>query len=476
MKIKRFEASNMSEALRMIKKEFGEDAVILSAKTMQKSRGVMGNKPPRKVVVTAAIDKTPAIEPMTGSRDLEEMEPQGHSSASESDDMTYHKFSFLKKYRPITRTGQNKVQPKIVQLMTETAEPSPARAIESRLSAQGVSPENSTELANQTVSLLVSDHAGASEKGKALSQALDAMQLVRPTCSMGGQKPRVVVMAGPSGVGKTSAAVKLAARHVIDCQETVAIISLDNQRMAGACELERYAAIMALPLKMAHNAQQAAQALKAFDTADLVVVDTPGLALDDHRHLQSLKTTLSAFGNFELHLLLSSTAQEKVMARTISFFKPLNIDRLLFTKLDWALDIGPMINQSMISKIPISYLCDSPKVPEGMHAANAAELSALLLPEKDSSEMTGEGYAHAAARRKITQMDGPCYVANRNSDIFHHSSCKSVKRIHTDNMKIFKNPAEAMGQDFKPCRMCCSQLIVTKPIERLARQYAGNRC
>ena len=43
MKIKRFEASDMSAALRMIKKEFGEDAVILSAKTMKKSSGLLGS-------------------------------------------------------------------------------------------------------------------------------------------------------------------------------------------------------------------------------------------------------------------------------------------------------------------------------------------------------------------------------------------------------------------------------------------------
>ena len=36
MKIKRFEASSMSDALRMVKKEFGDDAVILSAKTVKK--------------------------------------------------------------------------------------------------------------------------------------------------------------------------------------------------------------------------------------------------------------------------------------------------------------------------------------------------------------------------------------------------------------------------------------------------------
>jgi flagellar biosynthesis GTPase FlhF len=58
MKIKRFEASTMSEALRMIKKEFGEDAVILSAKTQKKSSGLLGGKRPQKVVVTAAIDQS----------------------------------------------------------------------------------------------------------------------------------------------------------------------------------------------------------------------------------------------------------------------------------------------------------------------------------------------------------------------------------------------------------------------------------
>ena len=43
MKIKRFEAPSMSEALRMIKKEFGEEAVILSAKTVKKNGQEPGN-------------------------------------------------------------------------------------------------------------------------------------------------------------------------------------------------------------------------------------------------------------------------------------------------------------------------------------------------------------------------------------------------------------------------------------------------
>ena len=77
------------------------------------------------------------------------------------------------------------------------------------------------------------------------------------------------------------------------------------------------------------------------------------------------------------------------------------------------------------------------------------------------------------------QADGegiPQFIANRNSDIFHRIDCKSVKRISNSNALVFYDSDEAMAQGFKPCRMCCSEHIVLKPIDRLAStRYAGTR-
>ena len=56
MQIKRFEAQNMAEALRMIKREFGPDAVILSAKSLKQGRKIFGTKKKAFVEITAAID------------------------------------------------------------------------------------------------------------------------------------------------------------------------------------------------------------------------------------------------------------------------------------------------------------------------------------------------------------------------------------------------------------------------------------
>ena len=56
MQIKRFEAQDMAQALRLIKTEFGPDAVILSAKTLKNAYGNFGFLKRPRVEVTAATD------------------------------------------------------------------------------------------------------------------------------------------------------------------------------------------------------------------------------------------------------------------------------------------------------------------------------------------------------------------------------------------------------------------------------------
>jgi flagellar biosynthesis protein FlhF len=55
MQIKRFEAADMTEALRMVKREFGADAVILSAREVR-SGGFLGALRKKRVEITAAAD------------------------------------------------------------------------------------------------------------------------------------------------------------------------------------------------------------------------------------------------------------------------------------------------------------------------------------------------------------------------------------------------------------------------------------
>ncbi len=472
MKIKRFEAPSMPEALRKIKKEFGEEAVILSAKTVKKS-SLLGMSKNSRVIVTAAVDKAPV------SNSPKQIDVHVHPAPDENEAADESKSSgginILKHFKPITLTGQKKVKPKIVQLMNAGQERVENRQFFDLLVSKGFSHEKASELECKAAELLPQHEASDQDYLSALARIFEAEGLVATAGNKNQSKPRFMVMIGPSGVGKTSVAAKLCTRHTVELQQSVALISFDNQRVAGTAELERYARILGVPLHTIFDSDDVNPVMKKVDGADLVIVDTPGLCPDDQIMCEKLRRLMSALPEPEPYLLINAEAQEKVMARIIDLCRPLGIQKLIFTKLDWAADMGPMINRLMDARLPVAYLSDSSKVHEGMQAATGRDLARrIIAPDIDRRTLADDSTVTVVQAQDRDQGEA-YYVANQNSDIFHLNNCKAVKRISTGNMVVFKDPAEALGRQFKPCRMCCSELIFPKPIDRLARGYAGHR-
>ena len=485
MKIKRFEASSMSDALRMVKKDFGEEAVILSAKTVSKSSRIFGKRSGGKVIVTAAIDEalpgTEAKNSETSGQwqlpDLSDVLPEASPKPLDANR------TILERFTPITRTGKQKLGPKLVRLMseskniTEQSKKSVDMTLYPFLSGQGLDEELASELAALTEEML-SPESSQGEQIEALAQVIETRAWVAPTTQLGIKNRRVVVLVGPGGAGKTATAAKLAAHAILSLEQTVALLSLDNQRVGGTDELARFAAVMGLDLEVAMDPGEVSTAMERMAQAQLIVVDTPGLVPDDTAGRSRLEQMIAALPDPEVHLLINAGCQERVISKAVHFYKALGVDRLLPTHLDWNEQIGPFVNQLSRFTFPMTYLGSGIRVPEDLHTASSRNLAMRLLglvPEEAKvSEPDPE--VMVVPRRMALGEARPKYVANRNSDIFHQTDCKSVQRISEANALIFKDSNEALVQGFKPCRMCCSEHIVHKPIDRLARtRYAGSR-
>ncbi|MGD9008791.1 MAG: AAA family ATPase [Desulfobacteraceae bacterium] len=479
MKIKRFEASSMSEALRMIKKDFGEEAVILSAKSMKKSSRLLGGKRAKQVIVTAAIDASPAP---CGKADADNFKSgigKPTTAAANHDEGSSKAVSFLERFKPITRTGQRKLQPKLVRMLKQdqTQPQATDPALDQILISQGVDEHLAADLHQKTMALTNKALHVKDELHTALSQVITASNVVGPHSPATMDTRRIMVLVGAAGVGKTTTAAKFAAKQAMQFGgESVAFLTLDDQRIAGQAELERYAHILGIELRRAYHADDIGHELDALGGRRLVVVDTPGMAAHDHAQLEQLRRLVKAISNASVYLVLNADADRAAMDKAVRFFKPLGPDKVIFTKVDWASRYGCLINVPLKNDVPISHFCDSQKVPEGIHVATAEKIAAIVLTPKCESDGQQEDEPVVAVVRSSEdkQME-TYYVANRNSDIFHHKSCKSVKRINRDNMVVFQDPVDAMGQQFKPCRMCCSELIISKPVQRLARNYASYR-
>lgn len=491
MKIKRFEANSMSEALRMIKKEFGEDAVILSAKNNRKSGRLFAGKQ-APVVVTAAIDPgasdAPATDEATEAQSMaDHFEPSAPVQQTKKQENIGR---ILEGYTPITRTGLQKLQPKLVSMVSKTATYHPSeddcgRALETLqeklATQQGLNQTLSTEIADRIMKLVDTSDSDLddSEMVTVLSHIITAKNWVAPIKPLVRNTQRIVVMVGPSGAGKTTTVAKIAAHTLINDNGDVAVISLDDQRIAGTTELERYAQILNFSFAAAAQPQDVAAALERASEQGLIVIDTPGIGLDDPDRMERLGQILDTLDQPEVHLLINAGAREQVMARTIDFFMPLGVNRLLPTHLDWAERLGPFLNQLAKFRVPVAYLCTGTQIPEAIIKATATQIAAMLLSvDVDSEDIAShiEAEEITVVQRRSGERSSEQYVANCNSDIFHHQSCKSVTRISKSNVVNFQNPDEAMGRGFKPCRMCCMDLLTPKPIDRSARsRYADIR-
>lgn len=473
MKIKRFEASSMSEALRNIKKEFGEEAVILSAKTMKKGR-FLGKKSSSKVVVTAAIDRLPDVMQTEMSDSVQTRNAsQTTENTTERSGAFANGSSMLRRFNPITKTGRKILKPKFVQLMTESEEQKTPFSLYHRLLNTGLNEEIASELDQQLRGLLQNQEAQAEDIQQSLSQVIQVRNVAGTPQHGNTGNQRCIAMVGPAGVGKTSAVAKMAAKIAMQQSSSVAIISMDNQRVAGTKELERFSKIIGVPFATAFTVEALKKVTTQFKSCNITIIDSPGISPDDPVQREKLRRMLSSIDHVDSHLLINATLEEKAMARIIEFFKILNPNNLLFTGLDWAVKFGHMINQSEAHHLAIGYLSNSAKIQDGLKAASAEVLADLLLYGDQSEANAKNNQVTVITPSKVK--NDQYYVANSNSDIFHFHECKSVKRINTDNMIVFKDAAEAMGQQFKPCRMCCSELVAPKPIDRLARGYAGSR-
>ncbi|SNY56139.1 flagellar biosynthesis protein FlhF [Arsukibacterium tuosuense] len=186
----------------------------------------------------------------------------------------------------------------------------------------------------------------------------------------------IVALVGPTGVGKTTTVAKLAAgfakRHGAD---QVALITTDSYRIGAFEQLATYGRIIGCPVKQAKDSDELALLLNQLAQRKLILIDTAGMSQRDVRLAEKLASLVhNSRVKIKSYLVLSATAQARVMQETVAQFKRISLAGCIFTKLDECLSLGEVINVAIQNALPVSYLTNGQRVPEDIVVADAADL------------------------------------------------------------------------------------------------------
>jgi flagellar biosynthesis protein FlhF len=368
MSARAYRAATLGEAMAAVKRDLGSEAMVLKTRTVRRG-GLLGLGGRRMVEIVAAGEPVAGVE---GSYVAQGTAGWGHQEAPA---LGRQVAGQLEDLRAMVRTL-------VAARDTDASPPQPRRleAYYNLLVSQEVAPELADEVVAQLERLVGrGDKEGPEAPGlltDLLAQRIrtDGQGLVRS-----GAGPAVIMLIGPTGVGKTTTIAKLAARYKLTERRRVALITLDTYRIAAVDQLQTYAGIIGLPLRTVLSAPQLQEAIVELRDCDVVLIDTAGRSQHNDQQLHRLGEFIQAARPDQVHLVLSATANPSTQRSVAAHFGPLGADRLILTKLDEAGAFGAVLNIARTCALPLSYVTTGQEVPDDIEPAEARALAQRIV-------------------------------------------------------------------------------------------------
>jgi flagellar biosynthesis protein FlhF len=404
MKIKRFVAADMRQAMRLVREDQGPEAVILSTRRLADGIELIAAIDYDESLINEAVRQggAPAVDEARPPRMAEPAgtggQPLSPSGAAPAP-LASRAASDNGSTTPAVRTHfavstALAMQPSIEHAAQETAQlreelGSMRGMLEMQLSSlawndmERRQPLQARVLRDMTRMGIESDVARAlvaelpSQLSAAQARYLPLGLLTRNLVVSGRALPAgpaVTALVGPTGVGKTTTIAKLAARAVQQLgADQVALVSTDHYRIGAAAQLEHYGRLLGARVYPAYDADSLRKVLELLRDRHTVLVDTAGIAASDPRLVQQMEIFADA-GDLRVCLVLAANAQAQALDDAVRAYQPLRPSACILTKLDEAPSLGGALSVLIRQRLPLDYTTDGQRVPEDIALADARKL------------------------------------------------------------------------------------------------------
>ncbi|MEK4129030.1 flagellar biosynthesis protein FlhF [Solibacillus sp. FSL W8-0474] len=390
MKMKKYNAPSIAEAMKQIRSDLGEDAVILNSKVVvtKKFFGLVKNKSYEVVAGYDQVEKIPAyfssqdIPTGPSFRDDKTMPMNQSSSPMEKPKKALQEDSSAVSGNLVKEIAELKSMMQSMQRMsTQSQYPNELLPFVDFLKQQELGEELITAISDELFEHYSQNNQLTWNEMQEIAKDYLRKELYDlPISGMSYDKKYINVL-GPTGVGKTTTIAKIAARSVLEKKKKIGFITTDTYRIAAIEQLKTYAALLQAPVEVVYNAADYAEAIKKLAHLDLIFIDTAGRNYKEAKYVDDLKSLIQFDDQLESYLVLSLTAKQKDLESIIEQFKDINIEKYIFTKLDETNSIGTMFNLMIKYNKGLAYYTNGQEVPEDIEQPSSDKLLELFFKE-----------------------------------------------------------------------------------------------
>lgn len=400
MKIKRFQAADVRQAIREVREVLGPDAVILSNTRVDGGIEIVAATDYDESQFRRQSQLDPA--PQTQASPRVEINPSLESNTFEPS-------------QPAQKQNIWSQEPTLVQMRKEIA--GLRNMLQNQLSDltwKDMERQNPTQVQLLKRFMQMGIDVELAKSITAKMQNIDDLETAWRHClgqlaaqihltdedilSQGG----IYALVGPTGVGKTTTIAKLAARCALKHgARQVALITTDCYRIGGQEQLRTYARILGVPVRVARTHAELTETLNDLLDRRFILIDTAGMNQRDIKLTEKFAVIKQQSPHVKTYLTMSANTQTSAMDDIINAYSHLNLSGCILTKTDEASSLGGAISSLVRHRLPLAYIANGQQVPEDLSLARPNTLvnqaSELMNDEQQLDPQTVSSYGGFAA-------------------------------------------------------------------------------
>lgn len=221
-------------------------------------------------------------------------------------------------------------------------------------------------------------------------------------------KPGVYALVGPTGVGKTTTAAKIAAKAIAKYgDDSVALISTDTYRIAAHEQLKIYGKLLNIPVTLVKDSTGLKKTIdKLKENKKIIIIDSVGMSQKD----KNVEKMLQGFHEVEIEkiLLLPANSNADALDDIIKAYSKYGLSGCIVTKEDEAVGLGTVIDATIRNNLTIHYICNGQRVPEDIIFPNKKSLITKTFGENNligNKELSNLEIALLMSKYELNQED-----------------------------------------------------------------------